>query len=527
MNKTININLGGFFFHIDEMAYQILKGYLESIARSLSDDPKGKNEIIADIEARISELLSEKIKDTRQVINESDINDIITIMGQPEDYEESEKEYTNSENTYESRTETNKKLYRNGENKSISGVSSGLGYYLGIHTAWIRLSFILLTIFGGFGIPIYIILWIVLPEARTTAEKLEMEGEAVNIDNIEKKIRTEFSNVGDKIKNVDYSKAKTGFQNFLDTLGKIILAIFKVIGKFIGVLLMFVASAALLTLIITAFSFGSLEVMGITNNFTTIPSFIYGSIIPHWALATLFFIAIGFPFIILFLLGLRIVSSSVKQLSKITSLTLLGIWIIALLALGFSGIEHQTAQAFNGSKINEEPFQYQNIDTLKIKMINNDDLIYKNFLSNNTNQEYVYDNDVRKIYCNNITVDVIYNDTDAATVKVRRVSKGKNRNLATQNADNIEYNYSVDDKKIELNGYFLSPENHLDKNEHVTIIISVPLNTVIYFTSSTKSFLEKIETTQGVWKKDLPNHHFIMTQVGLECTDCDERLYTN
>ena len=62
MNKTININLGGFFFHIDEIAFQKLKRYLDSISRSLSDDPQGKNEIISDIEARISELLSENQK---------------------------------------------------------------------------------------------------------------------------------------------------------------------------------------------------------------------------------------------------------------------------------------------------------------------------------------------------------------------------------------------------------------------------------------------------------------------------------
>ena len=77
MNKTININLGGFFFHIDEIAFQKLKRYLDSISRSLSDDPQGKNEIISDIEARISELLSEKITDARQVVNESDIDEVI------------------------------------------------------------------------------------------------------------------------------------------------------------------------------------------------------------------------------------------------------------------------------------------------------------------------------------------------------------------------------------------------------------------------------------------------------------------
>ena len=100
MNKTININLGGSFFHIDESAYFNLKKYLESVKASLSDDPKGQDEILADIEARIGELLSEKIKDVRQVVNENDINEIIEIMGKPEDYSVDEEVFMDYNTTY-------------------------------------------------------------------------------------------------------------------------------------------------------------------------------------------------------------------------------------------------------------------------------------------------------------------------------------------------------------------------------------------------------------------------------------------
>nr|BFF40517.1 hypothetical protein BACY1_23220 [Tenacibaculum mesophilum] len=188
MNKTININLGGFFFHIDETAYQKLKRYLDAIARSLSDDPQGKNEIIADIEARISELLSERITDARQVVNESDIEEIIAIMGQPEDYAEAEEGYSENTSYNYKRNTSNKKMFRDGDDKFLGGVCSGLGHYFNIDVVWIRLAFLILTLAGfGFGIIGYIILWVILPEAKTTSEKLQMEGEAVNIDNIEKK----------------------------------------------------------------------------------------------------------------------------------------------------------------------------------------------------------------------------------------------------------------------------------------------------------------------------------------------------
>jgi phage shock protein PspC (stress-responsive transcriptional regulator) len=269
MNKTININLGGYFFHIDESAYQKLRRYLDAIARSLSEDPQGKNEIIADIEARISELLSEKITDARQVVNEQDISDIIKIMGEPEDYADGEETYTDSKYQYTRRSSNSKKLFRDGDDKFIGGVASGIGHYFDIDVIWIRLAFILTTVFtGGVGLIVYVLLWVLLPEARTTAEKLQMEGEAVNINNIEKKIREEFTNVKENIKkgaeNVSEKfsnaekkykpKAKSGFQEFLDTLGNILTVFFKIIGKFIGVLIIIVSASVLISFVLALFS---------------------------------------------------------------------------------------------------------------------------------------------------------------------------------------------------------------------------------------------------------------------------------
>lgn len=526
MNKTININLGGFFFHIDEIAYQILKNYLDSIARSLSDDPQGKNEIIADIEARISELLSEKISDPRQVINENDINDIIKIMGQPEDYEDAGENYSEN-NNYRSHSAPNKKLYRDGDDKFLGGVSSGLAHYFGVDSTWVRLLFILLTAFGGFGIPTYIILWLLLPEAKTTAEKLEMEGEAVNIDNIEKKIRTEFDNVSDKIKNADYSKAKSNFQEFLDIIGKVLSAIFKASGKIIGVLLMIISAMVLLSLIIGGFSLGSFEIIGIGDNFVHLPPFFYNSSIPKGILTLVVFISIGFPFLILFILGLRLLSSSVRQLSKTASLTLLGIWIVSILTLGFAGIEFSSARAFDGSKISESTFEHNPIDTLQIKMINNNELYYKYYFRRSSSQEVVYDNDVKKLYCTNVKVNVIQSETNQASINIRRESEDKDRNQAAASADQIEYNYEITDNMIKLDGYFLSDINNIYKDESVSVTIAIPIGYQIYFTGSTNSFLYDIENTQRIYDNDMVNQHFLMTNFGLQCTDCDERVYRN
>jgi phage shock protein PspC (stress-responsive transcriptional regulator) len=224
MNKTININLGGFFYHIDEIAYQKLRTYLASISKSLSDDAHGKNEIIADIEARISELLSEKITDSRQVVSESDIEDIIVIMGQPEDYTEDEEAYSDTSYSYNRNSSSGKKLFRDGDDKFLGGVASGIAHYFDIDTIWVRLLFLVITIAGvGAGILVYIALWVLLPEAKTTAEKLQMEGEPVNIDNIEKKIREEFTNVSESVRNAANEaseKIKDGASEFSEKMGQ-------------------------------------------------------------------------------------------------------------------------------------------------------------------------------------------------------------------------------------------------------------------------------------------------------------------
>jgi len=526
MNKTININLGGFFFHIDETAYQILKNYLESIARSLHDDPQGKNEIIADIEARISELLSEKINDPRQVINENDINDIINIMGQPEDYEDAGEDYSTNQTNYKQHF-TNKKLYRDGDDKFLGGVAAGIGHYFAIDSTWIRLLFILLAAFGGFGIPAYIILWILLPEAKTTAEKLQMEGEAVNIDNIEKKIRTEFESVSEKFKNADYSKAKSSFQYFIDSIGKLLLLIFKASGKVIGVLLMFISAAVLLSLLVGGFSLGSFEIIGIGDNFVHLPPFFYNSVIPRGLLTAVVFISIGFPFFILFILGLRLLSKSVKQLSKTTSLTLLGIWLVSILTLGFAGIEYSSAHSFDGSKISENTFEHNVQDTLQIKMVNKNELYYKHYFRRSSTQEIVYENDVKKLYCTNVKVNVVQSETDKATINIRKESQDKDRNQATENATQIEYNYTITDNILKLDGYFLSNVDNIYKDESISVTIAIPVGYQIYFTGSTNSFLYDIDNTQRIYDNDMVNQHFLMTNIGLECTDCDESVYRN
>uniref|UniRef100_UPI004048AF32 PspC domain-containing protein n=1 Tax=Polaribacter sp. TaxID=1920175 RepID=UPI004048AF32 len=536
MNKTININLGGFFFHIDETAFQKLKRYLDAIARSLSDDPQGKNEIISDIEARISELLSEKITDARQVVNEGDIDEVIKIMGQPEDYAEAEEGYANEGYSYQQRKSSSKKLFRDGDDKFLGGVASGIAHYFDVDTVWIRLAFILFA-FSGFSIVTYIILWIVIPQAETTAEKLQMQGEDVTIDNIEKKIREEFSNVSEKIrnsadevtgklkdgaKNINDNfkkggkKASSGLQDFLDTLGAILLTLFKVFGKFIGVILMIASAVTLISLIIGAFSVGSIDyIFGLDNDFAPISSLFFESTLPSWLLTVCVFLLIGIPVLSLFILGLRIVSSNVKQFSKVTSLTFLAIWILAFLAILFTGIEFSSSKAFDGNKLEKKELSFANKDTLNIKMIKNNNLYYQSSFRRRDNRNVIHVNDLRKVFSNNVRIDVEKSPTNTAYVEIRKTSEGRNIKRANESAAEMMYNFDVDSKDLLFDNYFLSPYKNLIKSERIYITLFIPEGMTVYFDESTQYYLYQVDNTTDTYDSDMGGRYFTMTSKGL------------
>ncbi|RLK00191.1 PspC domain-containing protein [Tenacibaculum discolor] len=543
MNKTININLGGFFFHIDETAYQKLKRYLDAIARSLSDDPQGKNEIIADIEARISELLSERITDARQVVNESDIEEIIAIMGQPEDYAEAEEAYNENTSYSYNRNTSSKKMFRDGDDKFLGGVCSGLGHYFNIDVVWIRLAFLILTLAGfGFGIIGYIILWVILPEAKTTSEKLQMEGEAVNIDNIEKKIRNEFESLSskvkegahdlsDKISNADYQKlrnqTKSGFQDFIDTMGKILLAIFKVFGKFMGVLLIFIAGITIISLLLTLFSVGSLEILNFDGDMIHYPPFFYDSAMPKWLLMTFVFFLIGIPFVVLFILGLRILSPNVKRLGIATVLTLFGLWLVSLLAIGFSGIEYFTTHAYDGAHVSKHSITYNQEEPLKIRVVNDDNIYYQHNLRNRDNSISVHVNDKEMKYSNDINIDVRKSETGNAYIEIKKTSEGRKRNNANSNAEAIQYNFKTANNTIVFDAFFISEYKNMWKDEEIDAVLYIPEGTTVYFEGSSRNFLDDVENVQNVYDRDMANHHFKMTPKGFNCLDCDEEDINN
>lgn len=253
MNKTISMNVGGVVFQVDEDAFEGLRAYLLRIEGNLGA-MAGSGEIIADIEARIAELLQERLKEGgREAVSREDVGRVIDILGQPEDYvDEGAAQGDDGQHKARGRRSM-RKLYRDPEHKTIAGVASGLAAYSGIHTAWVRILFVVLCfVTSGSTLLLYALLWICVPYAKTTSEKLEMRGEPVNFDSIKRNFRDTTAQLKAKL-----SEDPTFFEKLLSDAGRLSRILLRGIGYFVTLVLLLAAAISL--------SVGLLSAIGILN----------------------------------------------------------------------------------------------------------------------------------------------------------------------------------------------------------------------------------------------------------------------
>ena len=216
MKKTIKININGIVFNVDEDAFDQLSKYLKSLERHFSRTDEGK-EIISDIEARIAELFQECLSPGKEVINIADVTKVLEILGRPEEFEDDD-EASDQKGSFKESVfpKKGKRLYRDTDNRVLGGVCSGIAEYFNIDPVIVRIVIGITFLFYLTGLLIYAILWIAIPAADTTAKKLEMKGEKVNVPNIEKKIREEYELVKDNLKKIPateyYRRSRSFFE---------------------------------------------------------------------------------------------------------------------------------------------------------------------------------------------------------------------------------------------------------------------------------------------------------------------------
>lgn len=538
MNKTVNINLAGIFFHIDEDAYLKLQRYLEAIKRSFTDS-QGRSEIISDIEARIAELFSERVQNEKQVISSKQVDEIIAIMGQPEDYlvddeifEDEPKSYSSSKST------SSKKLFRDTDNSYIGGVASGLGHYLGIDAVWVRLLWILLALgSGGTFILIYILFWVLVPEAVTTADKLTMTGEPVNISNIEKKIKDGFESVsetvGDVAKNVSDSVSgaakktgkniKSNSKSFFDTIGDIIMFFFNVFAKFVGVILIIIGASALIALIISLFTVGIIDSVHIPGiDFMDAAN---AANTPVWLVSLLLFFAVGIPFFFVFYLGLKVLINNLKSIGNIAKFSLLGLWLLSIIGLFVIGIKQASEHAYEESAAIEK---YQlNItanDTLYVKMVGND--VYKNHLNKQVHSfRLTYDeNDQKVIYTSDVRLVVKSTKDSLASIHIEKNAEGSSILAARERAENINYHYALVGNELSLDAFLSTDFENKFRDQEVYVTLYLPEGTTLYADNNTYSFHRNPSYYEDILENGMEEHYLTIAKDGIICPDCDNNF---
>jgi phage shock protein PspC (stress-responsive transcriptional regulator) len=545
MNKTVNINLAGIFFHIDEDAYLKLQRYLEAIKRSFTDS-QGRSEIISDIEARIAELFSERMQNNRQVIGNKEVEEVISIMGQPEDYLVDDEIFEDEPQPhYQRKTAPSKKLFRDTENSYISGVASGLGHYLGVDAVWVRLLWIILSLgSGGTFLFIYVLFWILVPEAKTTAEKIMMTGEPVNISNIEKKIKDGFDtvsetvsgvaknvsdsvsgaakNVSDAAKKVDLNKQgnkiKSSSKTFFDTLADVIMFFFKIFAKFIGIILIFVGAVTLIALIIGLFSLGVADIVHI-------PGIDFADIVnagnsPVWLISLFVFFAIGIPFFFLFYLGLKILVNNLKSIGNVAKFTLLGLWLFSIIGLVVIGVREASEHAFNERVIEKQTLNITATDTLMIKMAEND--LFRNQYRNNGFKIANNENGEKTIYRSDVRILVKSTTDSVATIAIEKNADGRNYEKAINRAKNVNYNFNFNNETLLLDSYLSSAAENKFSDQEVVVTLYLPVGSVVKFNNNTESYLNNRMYSENIVSSNHVNHYLKITEDGIICDDCDE-----
>jgi phage shock protein PspC (stress-responsive transcriptional regulator) len=491
MNKTLDINIANQIFHIDEQAYKILKKYLDDIKTYLSSE-ESRDEIIQDIEARIAELFIERMISDKQVINDTDVNEVIKVMGQPEDYNLSDESDDSSKKT----GRADKKLYRDRETAYISGVSAGIAHYLNVEVIWIRLIWVLFTIFStGWLILAYIILWILVPEAKTTAEKLSMKGEQINLSNIEKKIKEGYENVSDKLKGVDVEKhskkAQSSISGFFKQLEKFLIVSGKVILKVIGFFLLIVSGIGLISLIFGALGIGGVGLFAAAdfNKFVRIDPFMSRSLVPTWLIITSVFTTAVIPLLFIFIFSLKMLFHNIKRPNLAFVITLVSIWLLSIATLIFSAVNAENRNRIRGEFVETNTIDIEKQDTLFVKMKGN--LNYTNTPYRHNSSKIVFDDNNKKIiYDSDVDIKFHSITEEQAYIRVSKFTYDYEEDEARKWSKSISYKYEINKNNITLDAYMLAPLDLEYNSRGVDVDIYLPEEISILMNKNVEYFLK-------------------------------------
>ncbi|MBV7439936.1 PspC domain-containing protein [Weeksellaceae bacterium TAE3-ERU29] len=484
MDKTHNIGLGGFSFSIEDSAYNKLKNYLIAVRTQLKNN-EDRDEIIADVEYRMAELLKERLK-IREVVNTEDINYIISTMGTPEAYNELDDSTTANQEHYSTSdfpksSFAKKKLFRDPDYRILGGVCSGLGYYFGIERVWIRLALCILPFLDilflnfstGTVFLLYIILWIIVPEARTTSEKLQMRGEPVNVDSIK-----EFS--GHQKKNTRRNN------NFFLTVFKVF---FKVIVAIFLVMLFMVCLALIIAIVALIFGIGvGVSGLGMTTIALSdyLPLF-FDNQLEIWLMYISTFLVFVLPLIGFILFAITLISKRFKVDKKVTTRMIFSFIISFIIFIIIGGLTLRNF-ATKESIITKKEIRVPS-DTLIINNVTDFEGKKMNDVVEFKNNKYAYKREDSR------DLSVAPTNDSIPYFEIEYSAKGKNSEDAEKNLSKIHYTPRVSGNNIYLDNFLSFEKGTKWREQRVNITLFLPEGKFI----SGKNFRDFVVKGQRDW----------------------------
>lgn len=534
MNKTVNINISGMVFHIEEDAYDALKKYMHEIKLYFSKSAED-TEVVTDIENRIAEMFSEILKaGNREVIVLKDVEGIIAQIGQVSDFGEAAEA---EEETFASaEPEAPRRLFRDPEDKKLGGVCAGLSHYFGWDPVWLRIIITLLTIFtSGIVALVYIILWMVMPQAKTLGEKMAMKGERFHLSNFRKSfdeemtgVKASFNHLKNEVSNPGNATSFKRFINeLIDLVVKLISGLGKIILPIIAALLIAFGSIWLISTIVGIVGYSGFSESELAGGFpfnVMDPQFKTG-----FAISAA--LVIGIPALALVLLGARLLLKT-NVMNAPVGLGMLALW---LGALGFAA--YYSASTLSGFRQGASIRQVTELKpageaTWRLELDEYTSLGRSISDTGSVSRPVYETTPYRDQHSSWRDYDDNFEDWDdwdedlyevdlkieqsvtgkAALVQVFN-SRGEDFNDAVKNAESVRYEFGQRDSVLRFGEHFSLAGNALWRAQKVELTLQLPANSTLIIDKKLRRILENHE----VYSQDFSKvRRWTMTNEGLK-----------
>ena len=518
MKKTFTINISGTVFHIEEDAYEVLQKYLINLKNHFGPGEEGK-EILADIEARIAEIFIENSTGSQKVVSIDMVNSAIEIMGSPEDFEQDETEV---EAIPTEETKRKRRLYRDPDHRVIGGVCGGLGAYFNMDPVILRIIFVvLLFATTGAAFLAYIILWIAVPKAKNTAQRLEMRGQEATVKNIEKSIKEEVGEMKESFQKMKDSETYAKGKRTVDAAGDVAYSGLKVILRIavivIGVLLIisgFLGLLGFISSMVVGHSFvqgwpmiwsPEVEVPGFLNHFVNTGTLTFGLIAVG--------ILAGIPLLAMLFIGTKLVFRY-KTNNTAIGLTMVGVWLIALVFLVVMSIG-QLGNFKNRSSVTEtKTISCDSCQTLVLDLAEDkyEDYAKMDFEIENLKMAVVDGEDVLLVH---VKLDVEKSGNEDFTILIKKESRGRTREVAKEASESIIYRFEQKDSTLLFDPYFILGKDVKYRGQDVSITIKVPEGKAVYLGNDLVKIIHDIENVSNTWDGDMVGKTWVMKPEGL------------